>query len=123
SREEAAESFRKNARLYQFLGTMRERIRRLSRILTRGLLDQKDQRPLFAGCYIAGTGRADTDQAFGAGVFRRLLGEQDNVAWTQQALDREAEYQRVLGIGYLVLAVLAVVDVALIVLAFMLPKK
>src|SRR5262249_4367618 len=117
SREEAAEALRKNARLYQFLGTMRERTRRLSRIITRGLLDQKDHQPMFAGCYVAGTGRAEDQQAFSAGVFRRLVAEQDNVAWTQQALDNEAEYQRMLGIGYITIAMMAIVDVALLGLA------
>jgi hypothetical protein len=121
SREEAAEAVRKNARLYHFLGTIRERIRRLSRIITHGLLKQENAQPMFPGCYLAGTGRAEADQAFAAGVFRRLLREdaQNAVAWTQQALDQEAEYQRMLTIGYIVLAVLAVADAALIVWAIM----
>jgi hypothetical protein len=123
SREETAEVLKKNAFLYQFLGTMRERVRRLSRILTHGLLEQKDHRPLFAGCYIAGTGRAETDQAFSAGVFRRLLGEQDNVAWTQEALVQEAEYQRMLGIGYVALGVLAVLNVVLAIVAVIWIRK
>ncbi len=114
--EEKAEAVVANARLYQFLGTMRERMRRMSRIVTHGLLKQSDSRPLFAGCYVAGTGRADADQAFCAGVFRRLMGEQDNVSWTQEALDREAEQQRMVGIGFAVLAILAVADIGLIVL-------
>jgi len=116
-REESAETVRKNARLYQFLGTVRERIRRLKRIISHGLLEQSDGQPMFPGCYLAGTGRAEPDQAFIAGVFRRLLRDdaQNAVAWTQEALDKEAEYHRLLNIGYIVLAVLAVANVALIV--------
>jgi hypothetical protein len=116
-RDGSADALRKNALLYQFMGTMRERVQRLSRVVSRGLLNQQDERPLYGGCYIAGTGRAEADQAFVAGFFRLLFREQDNVAWTQQALGEEASVQRMIGIGYIVLGVLAIVDVVLIALA------
>jgi hypothetical protein len=52
--------------------------------------------PLYlAGCYFLATGRkAGGEQAFVAGAFRRLLDEQNCVAWSAEALKREASYHR-----------------------------
>jgi hypothetical protein len=123
NREEGVAKLRKNARLYQFMGTMRERTGRLRRILTHGLLEQKDGHPLFAGCYAAGTGRAEADQAFIPGIFRVLTREQDNVAWTRAALEEEEGYHRMRSAGMIVLGVLAVLDVALVVAAWLMRDK
>lgn len=119
-RETSADALRKNAFLYQFMGTMRERVQRLGRVVARGLLNQQDERPLYGGCYIAGTGRAENDQAFVAGFFRLLFREQDNAAWTQQALDEETSVRRMISLGYVALGTLAVLDVVLLVLAVLL---
>jgi hypothetical protein len=118
-RETSADAFRKNALLYQFMGTMRERVQRLGRVVSHGLLKQQDERPLYGGCYIAGSGRAENDQAFVAGFFRLLFREQDHVAWTQEALNEEASVRRMIGMGYIALAALAVIDVALLAIAIL----
>jgi hypothetical protein len=102
SREEAAATAaRANARLYEFLGAVRERTQRLVWVISRGLLNQPGARPLFAGCYVAGTGRASTEHAFVAGVFRLLIDDkfQNSLCWTQEALDEEATCQRMIWIG------------------------
>src|SRR5262249_31094847 len=118
-RETSTDALRKNALLYQFMGTMRERVQRLGRGVFHGLLKQQDERHLYGGCYIAGTGRAENDQAFVAGFFRLLFREQDHVAWTQGALNEEASVRRMIGIGYIALAALAVIDVVLLAIAIL----
>ena len=64
-----------NSRLFLLVDEMRERQRRLSMILTRGLGGVANGAPLlFGGLYLAATGNTDaTQQAFGAGVFSRLI--------------------------------------------------
>jgi hypothetical protein len=84
-----------NVELHQVLTQVLERQERLSWILTQGFLDAGGEPPLFGGCYMAGTGaNSANEQAFIAGVIYRLLEEQDNVSWTQQALADDAWYQR-----------------------------
>ena len=63
-----------NSRLFLLVDEMRERQRRLSMILTRGLGGAANGAPLlFGGLYLAATGNTDaTQQAFVAGVFSRL---------------------------------------------------
>jgi hypothetical protein len=114
-REDAVEATRGNVQLYRLMNEMRERQRNLSRILTRGLLGEADGPPLLGGCYVAATGRdPDREQAFAAGVFRRLLDEQNFVSWTAQALAEDADQERWTRIGYAVTGVFAALVVGLI---------
>jgi hypothetical protein len=92
-----------NVQLYQFLSQMRERQKRLSRVLARGL-NTGGGPPMFGGCYIAGTGRNPPEQAFVEGVFQRLVQDQSFVSWTQQAVAKEASYYRWTRLGYAGLA-------------------
>jgi hypothetical protein len=96
-----------------------ERQRRFSRILTRGLVHKEGEPLLFGGCYLGATG-ADpaNDQAFVPGVLQRLIEEQNNVSWTDQALIDDQNYRRWAQIGYIALGGLAalVVLIAFIVL-------
>jgi hypothetical protein len=105
----AADHIRANAQLYKLMYEMGQRQKLLARILARGLpLDQPGPL-LFGGCYVAATGPdAAREQAFAAGVFRRLVDEQNFVSWTQEALDEEAEYERWSKIGYAAVGVCAV---------------
>jgi hypothetical protein len=114
-RSTAADAVRTNSRLFLLLDELRERQSRLSEILNHGLVTGRDEQPwLFGGCYVAATG-ADpgTEQAFVAGVFRRLPEEQNYVSWTEEALGEEALYQSWISRGYAVLGVLFVAALGL----------
>jgi hypothetical protein len=103
-----------NTQLYRLMVEIRERQKPLSRILSRALISDADGPPLFGGCYLAATGK-DTakEQAFTAGVFRRLIDEQNFVSWTPEAIKEEADYQRWTKIGYIAVIVVAIVLVGL----------
>jgi hypothetical protein len=93
-REEFSPVVRGNIRLYQLMSQISERQKRLSHVLTRGLTTES-QPWLFGGCYLAGTGTdATREQAFTAGVFRRLIENQNYVSWTVEAEQEEAKYAR-----------------------------
>jgi hypothetical protein len=94
-----------NIKLYQFLSQMRERQKRLSKILTRGVTVEGDGPLLFGGCYLAGTGRNAREQAFVEGVFQRLMQDQHFVSWTDRALADEAKLSRFTRLGYISLGV------------------
>jgi hypothetical protein len=90
-----------NVRLFNLLGQIRDRRKRLSRILSLSL-DRADNEPIyFGGCYFAGTGRnAQKEQAFIAAVFHRMLEGQNYVSWTSSGLSEEHDYQRWTRLGY-----------------------
>jgi hypothetical protein len=98
-----------NAELYQLLGQIRERQKRLSSLITRGIAPDRDGPYLFGGCYLAATGAAAKGgQAFLPGVFRRLIENQSFVAWTDAGLKEEEDYRRWARYGYAGLSVAAV---------------
>ena len=110
---------RDNAWLFLFLDQLRERQKRLGTILTRGIAAGADEPILFGGCYLAGTGAdVDKEQAFVAGVFRRLIDEQDYVSWTEEALAEEAACSRWVGLGYTFILVLVAGSLAALGYAF-----
>jgi hypothetical protein len=103
------EVIRNNACLFLFGDRLRERQKRLTEILVQAMRTDTDQPILFGGCYLAGTGPDEKlDQAFVAGVFRRLLEEQDFVSWTSRTLAGDATFQRWALYSYLFLALLIV---------------
>jgi hypothetical protein len=91
-----------NMRLYEFLQSCRQHLRLLGRVAARAVV-RDDGPPLLGGCYAAGTGPDERDQAFLAGVVRRLLEHQNDVAWTPAALAEDAAYRRYARAGYVVL--------------------
>ena len=109
-----------NSHLFLFMNELRQRGRRLGRLLARGLTLETPEPVWFGGCYLAGTGtNAENQQGFVAGVFRRLIEEEKKglVSWTGQALDEEAGLQRWVGalqitLGFVVVAALAMVGFA-----------
>jgi hypothetical protein len=103
-----------NCRLYLMLSEMWERANRLSRILTRGLLGSGESSLRFGGTYLASTGQDAGQQAFVAGVFRRLTDSQNYVAWTDEAKAEDARQHRWANIGYGVLGLLGVAVLAVI---------
>jgi hypothetical protein len=91
-----------NLRLYTLVAELRERRKRLGRLLTRGLLLDKGGGFLFGGVYLAGTSAdGNTEQAFVGGVFQRLIANQNHVTWTAEALATEARYRRWAALGCL----------------------
>lgn len=83
-----------NVRLHQVLTQLLERQKRLAWVLQRGFLREKNGPPLFGGCYLAGTGRTADQQVFVAGVLYRLIEEQNNIAWTDEAREEDIWYHR-----------------------------
>jgi hypothetical protein len=113
-----------NARLYQLLYQMRERRNRLGRLLGRALGGEQPGPALFGGCYLAATGRdAGREQAFIAGVFRRLLENQNYVSWTDEALRQEAAYEKWTKYGYTGISVCAVLVLGLVFYVFFVQKS
>jgi hypothetical protein len=54
-----------------------------------------DSVPLFfSGCYFAATGEGENRQAFIKAVFEKLPAEQEELEWTETALDEEDRYRR-----------------------------
>ncbi|MCI0459065.1 MAG: type VI secretion system protein [Gemmataceae bacterium] len=106
-----------NARLFMLLNELHERGGRLSHVLTRGLLSNGEHAPRFGGCYLSATGVDPAQQAFVAGVFRRLPEAQNLVAWTPEARADDARSHRWANLLYGILAGLGVAVVAIIGLA------
>ena len=84
-----------NVRLYRFLWQMRERQRRLARILTRGILIQESggadvRRVLFR----IHRPRPDARSGLRQRIFRLLHENQNHVIWTREALAVESAYRR-----------------------------
>jgi hypothetical protein len=105
-----------NVRLFRLLREGRERLRLLGRVAAHGVLGVETGPPLLGGCYVAGTGAdAAGEQAFLAGVFRRLVEHQNFVTWTDDAVREDTEYHWWTRVGYLGLAAFVVVVVALVV--------
>ncbi len=109
-----------NAQLFLFMNEMRERRRRLGRLLARGFVLENNVPLWFGGVYVAGTGPdPENQQGFVAGVFRRLIEEEKKglVSWSSNALDDEAGYQRWVSLGQVALGVFvaAVVVVGVVV--------
>jgi hypothetical protein len=55
---------------------------------------------LFGGCYFVAAGREPGSQAFAAGIFQRMLGEQQELEWTPPALRADELHWRVAWVGF-----------------------
>jgi hypothetical protein len=112
-----------NQQLFRFLGRIRERCDQLARLVRQCLPNLPGDRLMFGGCYFAGTGNEpEAEQAFASGVLMRLIQEQDQVTWTDDAMKQDASFlgaarkaKVVLGlvIGLLLLAILVLLGVRL----------
>jgi hypothetical protein len=104
-REQGALSRPGNARLYGLLCKVRCILKaRLGDILAKGF--GYDERTgdhatshLFSGCYFASTGRTADRQAFVRGVLTKLVGEQEQIEWTPQALAQDRRYRVLCFVG------------------------
>jgi len=103
-----------NSRLFLLLDELRDRQTRLGSVLAHGLDSAGGEPWLFGGCYLGGTGSDPArEQAFVAGVFRRLVEEQNYVSWTEEALEEEALYQTWITRGYVALTIMGMAAVGL----------
>ena len=117
------ETLRGNIQLYQLLRQVRERQSRLARILAHAVLADESQPAMLGGCYLAATGpNLRSEQAFIPGVFRRLVESQDLVSWTPELLRQEARYGRWASAGFITLALLVVLSLALILIRLFVMK-
>ena len=108
--------------LFLFANEFHERSKALGTILSNALGKGPPDPPLIGGCYIAGTGQdSSRQQAFSAGVLRRLVEEQDCVQWTPEARAEEERLSRVTTIGWGVLGGAVLVAAALL-FYFLLPR-
>lgn len=113
-RTNASEVLHENIQLNQVLTRIQERQDRVFRALTRAFASESPDTTLFGGCYLAATGRdAAHEQAFVAGIFRRLLENQNYVSWTSEALAEDADYRRWAMLGWLSIAVFLVMVASL----------
>jgi type VI protein secretion system component VasK len=107
--EQAAAAIAANGQLFELLGTIRHRAPGLERILTRLITADPPLEFMVGGFYLAATGsNPERDQAFVPGVFQHLVQHQNAVAWTQDALDEEADYRRWTVYGYAALAIFCI---------------
>jgi hypothetical protein len=121
-RQTASAATGHNRNLYMLLNQVYQRGPRLARVLGRGLpggsgqdaADPMDALPLFAGCYLAGTGRTPQDQAFVPAVVQRLIDGQSSVSWTGAALSEDARYRRWTTYGYMAMAAILVAGLVLV---------
>lgn len=113
-REDRPAVIRANTGLYRLLYQIRERRKRLGRVVSRAATFDTSGPLLYGGCYLSGTGRDSArEQAFVAGVFQRLIREQSAVQWTEEGTREEADYERWTRYGYAGLAIAAMGLVAL----------
>ena len=79
----------KNRELFELLCRMRSEIARpLSKLITSAFSEIPGERPEeipfhFGGCYVAATGGAPDQRAFGPALIQRLIEIQDHVQWTR----------------------------------------
>ncbi len=64
---------------------------------------------LFSGCYFGATGETEDRQAFVRSVFDKLPSEQEELEWTDQALEQDARCQAWANLGFMLNGVLALV--------------
>jgi hypothetical protein len=108
-------TLRTNVQLYRLLQNMCQREPHLGHLYARGLTVEADDPRFLGGCYLAATGSdGGAEQAFVAGVFRRLPEEQGRVRWDRRGRDEEARYERWTRYGYLALTVCIVLGLVLL---------
>lgn len=91
----------RNRLLFSLLCKVRRILREpLTEILSKGFggIDQEQDRvrlaPLVCGCYFAAVGGGETEQAFVAGAFNRMLGNEQDIEWLPAAIKSDSSYNR-----------------------------
>lgn len=103
----------KNRDLFELLCRMRSEIARpLSKLITTAFSEIPSERseeiPFhFGGCYVAATGGASDQRAFGPALIQRLIEMQDHVQWTTSGLARQRWQRRLALIAWVAVTLLA----------------
>jgi hypothetical protein len=96
-RDERLSNPRGNRQLYALVCKIRSQQQRLEDVIVKGFAangDSAEKPHMFSGCYFAATGDKDDRRAFVPGVFRnRLLAQDEDVEWTNDALAENDWYQ------------------------------
>lgn len=102
-----------NTKLYALLCRVRRDVQdRLAHVLVGGYgrgEGESDDAMLFSGCYFGATGETEDRQAFVRSVFDKLPSEQEELEWTDRALDQDARCQVWANLGLMLNGVLALV--------------
>jgi len=111
-RRSAAQGAVHNRNLYLLMRAVFDRGPRLAELLSRGLppvggSDEMANVPMLGGCYLAATGRAEGEQAFVEGVFKRIIESQSSVSWSPEALAADARLKRLALLGYIFVVLFA----------------
>lgn len=106
-----------NRRLYRFMSSIRDRQKTFERLMRRAFLGNNRKDELLRGCYLSASGRDSlSEQGFTAGIFNQILEMQNDVAWTQKAIERDEDFRRWTTIGYSSVVTVVVVAILMIVL-------
>jgi hypothetical protein len=103
-----------NQRLALLLDEMHARAEPLVSIVQQAIAPTGDSPFRYSGCYLAATGPRGS-QAFVAGVFQKLLKEQNSVTWTPRAIAEDADNGRRATYALAAACVLAVLWILLLV--------
>lgn len=116
--DEVYEALQSNQQLFRFYGRIRERRERLAKLVRRCIPNLPGNRVMFGGCYFAATGdEPGSEQAFASGVLDRLIKDQDNVTWTEEAIREDVTLLRTARTVKLILGgVIALLIVGILVL-------
>jgi hypothetical protein len=97
-REEGGLNRPGNGKLFSLLCKMRSRLRtRLRAVLWGGFGCEGEQAQdaiLLSGCYFAATGESPERQAFVRGAVEKLVQQEEELQWTEQALIEDQRYRR-----------------------------
>lgn len=104
-----------NSKLYRLLCELNDRRGRFEQQLKELKISADGRRSMnwrLGGCYFAATGQGSSRQAFTTGVLQKLIGDQNEVSWSDSLLRRDGR-TRMLGWGLLTLGLgLAVANAA-----------
>ena len=99
---------RDNGQLVRFRSELLKRAPHLARLVSRAMT-AGDRAPVFGGCYISAVLKSAPDHAkFARDFFKKVQDSQGFVAWTDDALVRDAGYRSRTMQGYVLLAVVLV---------------
>jgi type VI protein secretion system component VasK len=114
-----------NGKLYSLLCTIRGQLRqRLRNLLLRGFsADPSDggadgAPELFSGCYFAATGDTPDRQAFVRSILDKVAQLEEEIEWTDEALEEDERYRRLSSASMVVNSLLVVAIVVLVALHF-----
>jgi hypothetical protein len=104
-----------NGRLYALLCKIRSRWHaRLRSIMLNGFaVDDEEQPTLFGGCYFAATGATEDQQAFVRSALDKMVQQEEDLEWTEDALREDARYHQLANFGFFANAVLVLALIAL----------